>query len=261
MGENGAGKSTLLKALAGGLPADRGEVTRSGTLGPEHGPELVRRPGLERSPGTVTGELSGGTRQKPDLVLALPDDPDVLLPDEPYQGFDRKAYLRFRDLDEEPRTRGKAVVAVTRLVDGRLVPCATTAVRFSVRDRTRDRPGGLLLVLFVPAGYLLVGVPAAGEVLESGPYATGDVPHADGGRLTLITAGLDCVTAIAGLVVFDAVRKALAVPLFWRPAVGAGARCPPGSRSSPAPTARSVCSSGCWSSVASRASSSSSWAG
>ncbi|XKV03503.1 ATP-binding cassette domain-containing protein [Streptomyces sp. DSM 116494] len=33
VGENGAGKSTLLKALAGVLAADRGEVSRRGTLG------------------------------------------------------------------------------------------------------------------------------------------------------------------------------------------------------------------------------------
>ena len=40
-------------------------------------------------------------------------------------------------------------------------------------------------------------------------YATGEVLHVDGGHLTLISAGLNSVTMIAGFVVFDAVRKAL----------------------------------------------------
>lgn len=169
VGENGAGKSTLLKSLAGVLAADRGEVVLHGTLGHcpqepvlngsltveqhlryfaaaqrlpglERGHELVRRLGYERYLGTVTGELSGGTRQKLNLTLALLHDPDVLLLDEPYQGFDWETYLRFWELAEELRARGKAVVVITHLVfeqerfdlladlvDGRLVTRTTGA--------------------------------------------------------------------------------------------------------------------------------------
>ncbi|MEG3630488.1 ABC transporter ATP-binding protein [Streptomyces poriticola] len=145
VGENGAGKSTLLKALAGTLPPDRGEVTLSGTLGHcpqepvlgssltvaqhldyfaaahrlpdlDRGRELVRRLGYERYAGKVAGELSGGTRQKLNLTLALLHDPDVLLLDEPYQGFDWETYLCFWDLVEDLRTRGRAVVVITHLV-------------------------------------------------------------------------------------------------------------------------------------------------
>ncbi|GAA2270996.1 hypothetical protein GCM10010415_41940 [Streptomyces atrovirens] len=94
-----------------------------------------------------------------------------------------------------------------------------TALRFSVRDQTRNRLAGLLLVLFVPAWYLLMDAMAGSEVLEFRLYATGEVLQVDGGRLTLITAGLNCVTMIAGFVVFDAVRKAL---LFDRRLVFAG---------------------------------------
>jgi len=39
--------------------------------------------------------LSGGTRQKLNLTLALPHDPDVLLLEETYQDFDWETYLRF----------------------------------------------------------------------------------------------------------------------------------------------------------------------
>jgi ABC-2 type transport system permease protein len=85
-----------------------------------------------------------------------------------------------------------------------------TALRFSVRDQTRNRLAGLLLVLFVPVWYLLMDALAAGETLDFKLYATGEVLHVDGGHLTLISAGLNSVTMIAGFVVFDAVRKALA---------------------------------------------------
>ncbi|MFH8443646.1 ABC transporter ATP-binding protein [Streptomyces sp. NPDC018026] len=145
VGENGAGKSTLLKALAGTLALDRGEVSLSGTLGhcpqdpvlsdsltveqhlryfaaahrlpgPDRGRELVRALGYERYEHTPAGELSGGTRQKLNLTLALLHDPEVLLLDEPYQGFDWETYLRFWDLVEDLRARGKAVVVITHLV-------------------------------------------------------------------------------------------------------------------------------------------------
>ena len=43
-------------------------------------------------------ELSSGTRAKLNLALALLADPDVLLLDEPYAGFDWETYLRLWDL-------------------------------------------------------------------------------------------------------------------------------------------------------------------
>ncbi len=59
--------------------------------------------------------LSGGTRQKLNLVLALMHDPQVLLLDEPYQGFDWETYLRFWDLAAALRNRGCAVLVVSHL--------------------------------------------------------------------------------------------------------------------------------------------------
>ncbi|WP_306185349.1 hypothetical protein [Streptomyces sp. MK5] len=97
----------------------------------------------------------------------------------------------------------------------------STALRFSVRDQTRNRLAGLLLVVFVPVWYLVMDAMASGQVLDFKLYATGKVLHVDGARLTLISAGLNSVTMIAGFVVFDAVRKALA---FDRRLVFAGFR-------------------------------------
>ncbi|MCX4885685.1 MULTISPECIES: hypothetical protein [unclassified Streptomyces] len=96
-----------------------------------------------------------------------------------------------------------------------------TALRFCVRDQTRNRLAALLLVLFVPVWYLIMDALAGHTPLDFKLYATGDVLHVDGSHLTLISAGLNSVTMIAGFVVFDAVRKAL---VFDRRLVFAGYR-------------------------------------
>lgn len=144
VGENGAGKSTLLRILAGDLAADRGTVERIGALGfcpqdtvlheaftveqhlrffqaaygldgPERAFELLEQLNCAGYRTERVAALSGGTRQKLNLVLALMHDPRVLLLDEPYQGFDWETYLRFWDLAADLRERGCAVLVVSHL--------------------------------------------------------------------------------------------------------------------------------------------------
>jgi ABC-2 type transport system ATP-binding protein len=78
--------------------------------------ELADQLGYARHRREPAGTLSGGTRQKLNLTLALMHDPDVLLLDEPYQGFDWETYLRFWDLAAGLRARRKTIVIITRLV-------------------------------------------------------------------------------------------------------------------------------------------------
>jgi ABC-type multidrug transport system ATPase subunit len=64
----------------------------------------------------VVRDLSGGTRQKLNLAVALLAEPDVLLLDEPYQGFDHGTYVDFWDLVAQWRGADRAVVVVTHML-------------------------------------------------------------------------------------------------------------------------------------------------
>jgi ABC-2 type transport system ATP-binding protein len=72
--------------------------------------------GFARWRDTQVAELSGGTRAKLNLALALLADPEVLLLDEPYAGFDWDTYLRFWELTAERRAAGRSVLVVSHFV-------------------------------------------------------------------------------------------------------------------------------------------------
>jgi len=61
-------------------------------------------------------ELSGGTRQKLNLALALMHEPQLLLLDEPYAGFDWETYLRFWNMSERRRDAGMGILIVSHLL-------------------------------------------------------------------------------------------------------------------------------------------------
>lgn len=148
VGENGAGKTTLLRICAGLLAADGGEIRASGAVGycpqdaglldrltaDEHlllfgratrqsreaalagGRETLETFGFPLGEQAVSQDLSGGTRQKLNLALALLGNPELVLLDEPYQGFDRGTYVNFWDHVDAWRSRGMAVLIVTHML-------------------------------------------------------------------------------------------------------------------------------------------------
>jgi ABC-2 type transport system ATP-binding protein len=144
VGENGAGKSTLLKILAGELHPNQGQVVRRGALGycPQQvilhesltvnqhldyfraaygiddlglAEGLIDRLGYTTYRTAVVRTLSGGSKQKLNLTLALMHQPRVLLLDEPYQGFDWETYLRFWAMAGELRAQGCALLVISHL--------------------------------------------------------------------------------------------------------------------------------------------------
>jgi hypothetical protein len=86
----------------------------------------------------------------------------------------------------------------------------TTAWRFALRNQSRNRLAGLLLVAFVPAWYLLMLAIVGHQPLTFHLYATGRTLTVDGGQLTLISAGLNSLTLIVGFAIFAAIRRTLA---------------------------------------------------
>ncbi|MHB8241286.1 MAG: ABC transporter ATP-binding protein [Solirubrobacteraceae bacterium] len=148
VGENGSGKSTLLQIIVGLLARDSGSVEQPERLGycpqvpmlwekltvDEHFSLFARAYGMDedarlRTVGALLEELqferyrgyrvealSGGTRQKLNLALALMHEPQLLLLDEPYSGFDWETYLRFWEMSERRRDGGMGILIVSHLL-------------------------------------------------------------------------------------------------------------------------------------------------
>ncbi len=167
VGENGSGKSTLMNILVGALAPDAGTVSGTGSHGycpqtpvvyprltcNEHfelfaqayrmtrarattsTQDLYESLGFERYAHTRADQLSGGTLAKLNLGLALLPDPDLLLLDEPYAGFDWDTYQKFWGLVADRRRAGRTALVISHFIvdadrldrvidlkDGRTVP-------------------------------------------------------------------------------------------------------------------------------------------
>ena len=148
VGENGSGKSTLMQLIVGLVGRDSGTIDRPGSLGycpqqpllwdkltaVEHFAlfatayrmnetdalaatrNLMDELEFARYADYRVEKLSGGTRQKLNLAIALMHTPQLLLLDEPYSGFDWETYLRFWEMTTSRRDAGMSIVIVSHLL-------------------------------------------------------------------------------------------------------------------------------------------------
>ena len=148
VGENGSGKSTLMQIVVGLLPHDAGELNVPARLGycpqepllwekltvREHFELFAEAYSLDTATATARPDalleelgfaryldyrvekLSGGTAQKLNLALALLNEPELLLLDEPYAGFDWETYLKFWEMAERRRAEGMGILIVSHLL-------------------------------------------------------------------------------------------------------------------------------------------------
>ncbi|MBN1996029.1 ABC transporter ATP-binding protein [candidate division KSB1 bacterium] len=148
-GENGSGKTTFLKILVGSLKADNGSCQRNVKMGycPQE-PELFNglnvqenlslfadAYGLYERAGTENcvqnlltffrfeqyrfisvAKLSGGTRQKLNLIIALLHEPALLILDEPYSAFDWESYVKFWEYIRSRKQKGVSSIIVSHLI-------------------------------------------------------------------------------------------------------------------------------------------------
>jgi ABC-2 type transport system ATP-binding protein len=150
VGENGSGKTTLLRIIVGMIKADTGFVRFRGSFG--YCPQdmqifnsltlrenlvffatayrlknrdlgwsgnlqnLLEDFQLHKEMDTRVAKLSGGMRQKLNLLLALIHSPELLILDEPYAAFDWESYLYFWRLVGTLKKEGTSFLIVSHLI-------------------------------------------------------------------------------------------------------------------------------------------------
>jgi len=156
LGPNGSGKTTLIKSILGMVIPDEGDITVDGdsVLGQtayreyiDYLPQIANFPGNIRvaelirmikdmRPNLQTREkelielfeieefmkhkianLSGGTCQKLNIVMALMFNSPLVILDEPTVGLDPVALIRLKDLLQEEKAKGKVILMTTHIIN------------------------------------------------------------------------------------------------------------------------------------------------
>lgn len=154
LGPNGSGKTTLIKSILGMVLPDKGEILLNGRSikkqwayrdGISYLPQIARFPenltvleliamikdlrgghaederliqlfDLQPHLDKRLGNLSGGTKQKVNIVLAFMYDCPVVILDEPTAGLDPVAMIHLRELLHEAREQGKTILLSTHIM-------------------------------------------------------------------------------------------------------------------------------------------------
>jgi len=154
LGPNGSGKTTLIKSILGMVIPDKGNITvlgenikknseyrhkidylpqianfpsnlrvkelikmikdlRKATNEDQHLIELFR---LEPFLDKKLGNLSGGTKQKVNLVLTFMFDSPLIILDEPTTGLDPISLIRLKELIKAEKAKGKTVLITSHIM-------------------------------------------------------------------------------------------------------------------------------------------------
>ncbi|MEQ8337424.1 MAG: ABC transporter ATP-binding protein [Cyclobacteriaceae bacterium] len=154
LGPNGSGKTTFLKILLGMVIADGGkilyqkkDISKSheyrkhiGYLPqiarfpdnlkvrevihmiadvrnePSNAEDLIKLFGLESFLDKNLGNLSGGTRQKVNIVLTFMFDTPVIVLDEPTAGLDPVSLIKLKDLINQAKAAGKIILITSHIM-------------------------------------------------------------------------------------------------------------------------------------------------
>lgn len=79
--------------------------------------EVLERVGLAEKAKSKTGTLSGGQKQRLALGMALINDPELIILDEPTTGLDPMARRGVHDIVREIRKRGRSVILTTHYIE------------------------------------------------------------------------------------------------------------------------------------------------
>lgn len=154
LGPNGSGKTTLIKCLLGMVVPNKGEVKFQGNsvlkkyeyrnnlnylpqianfpanlsvielinmvknLRPKTANEkdLIEKFALTPFLNKKLGNLSGGTKQKVNIVLTFMFDSDLIILDEPTTGLDPIALIYLKELIKKERENGKTILITTHIM-------------------------------------------------------------------------------------------------------------------------------------------------
>jgi Cu-processing system ATP-binding protein len=154
LGPNGSGKTTLIKSILGMVIPDKGEIKIEGNsvlrkwkyrneinylpqianfpanlsvnelinmvknLRPKQAFEkvLIERFDLAPFLDKKLGNLSGGTKQKVNLVLTFMFESDLIILDEPTTGLDPISLIQLKEIIHEEKDKGKTILITTHIM-------------------------------------------------------------------------------------------------------------------------------------------------